>query len=266
MIPPLSDNKHIPSLNLLRGIAALSVCCFHILPDGCDNDQLIKSIFRKGYLGLDLFFVISGFIIPYSMYQNNYSIGKFHKFILKRSLRIEPPYIISFLLIICMRIVHVNIHNWQHGQDNWVYTHNWKQFGLHFFYLNQYFGYEAYNVVYWTLAIEFQFYILMGFLFPLILNRNKIAPLILLFIFCNLFWFLDLPYNWFIFQYGFLFLSGILIFLYTIKRISLSDFIILLGIVLTLMYYKNQLEVVLTTIFACASIILIRREWKVTNF
>lgn len=260
MTNTLLTPKYISSLNLLRGLAAVFVCFFHTLPGSFNEFPFLKCIFSSGYLGLDLFFVISGFIIPYSMYQNKYSIKSFPRFLLKRSLRIEPPYIISFILIVAMRYIHIYINN--HS----MYTNNWTQFGLHFLYLNQYFGYDSYNVVYWTLAIEFQFYILMGFLFPLIINQRKIIPLFLFVLFSAMCWFLNLHYNWFVFQYGYLFISGILIFLYVIKRISLAYFISLFVVILSLMYFKNGLDVLLTSIFACLAIILIKKEWKLTNF
>lgn len=259
-------NSHIKSLGLLRGIAALSVCLFHVLPDGFSTHEWLKSIFSYGYLGLDLFFIISGFVIPYSMYQNNYSRGQFPKFLLKRSIRIEPPYIISFLLIILMRLIHVAVHNWNFPSDPYYYIHDWTQFALHFLYLNQYFGYEPYTVVYWTLAIEFQFYLLIGFLYPLIIHSKKAIALTVLLFFCALIFFLELPYNWFIFQYGYLFIAGILVFLYTIRYTTLKNFMILLSGLLILIYFKNGIDVFLTTIFGVVCIINIKREWRVTNF
>lgn len=266
MVSSSANPKHIPSLGLLRGLAALSVCLLHVLNEGFSNHQWLKYVFSYGYLGLDLFFIISGFVIPYSMFQNNYSLDQFPKFLLKRSLRIEPPYIMSFLLIILMRIIHVVIHNWNFPSEPYYYTHDWTQFALHFLYLNQYFGYESYTLVYWTLAIEFQFYLLIGFLFPLIINSKKAISLSLLLFFCTLIWFLTLHYNWFIFQYGYLFIAGILVFLYTIRYITLTNFIILLTGLLLLIYFKNGLDVFFITIFGVFCIINIKREWRVANF
>jgi len=178
---------------------------------------------------------------------------------LKRSCRIEPPYIISFILIIIMRFVHTALHG------GW-YMIDWKQFFLHFFYLNQYFGKESYNVVYWTLAIEFQYYILIGILFSLLLSKNKILPLILFIIWALICWVVVLHYNFFIFQYGLLFMAGILIFLYKIKHVSLKTFFSFLFVTLLLMYFKNGLDVVLTTLFATLTIFFINKQWKVTNY
>jgi len=259
-------STQIASLNLLRGFAALYVCCYHILPAAFESIPFLHSTFSFGYLGLDLFFIISGFIIPYSMFKNDYSLKRFPKFMLKRSVRIEPPYIVSFLIIIFARYLYVQIHNWQYPEYYWPFRHDWKQFGLHFFYLNQYFGYESYAPVYWTLAIEFQFYLLIGFLFPLIIGTKKIIPVTLLVLSSAFIWFFDFRYNWFIFQYGYLFITGILIFLFTVKRISFKVFSLLFVVIATLLYFKNGLDVLVTAVAGTVAIISIKREWKVTNF
>lgn len=262
----LSKSGTVPSLYLLRGVAALSVCCFHYLPSALGNAEVLKNIFNYGYLGLDLFFIISGFIIPYSMFQKNYTVKKFPRFLLKRSIRIEPPYIISFILIVLMRIMASVIHNWAHPGEHWEYNPDWTQFGLHFLYLNQYFGYESYTIVYWTLAIEFQFYLLIGILYPLIVHSKKLIPLSLLFVSSVVIYVLNLHYNWFIFQYGYLFVTGILIFLYITAQISLRNFLLLLTGILVLIYFKNGIDVAITAALATLAILKIKRRWKVSDF
>jgi peptidoglycan/LPS O-acetylase OafA/YrhL len=256
----------IPSLFFLRGIAALAVCLYHFMGNGMDGFKWVESIFGYGYLGLDLFFIISGFVIPYSMYQGAYSWGRFPKFLLKRSVRIEPPYIMSFLLIVLMRIVHIAIHNWQFYGDTWEYKHDWNQFWLHFVYLNQYFGYDPYSVVYWTLAIEIQFYLLIGLLFPLVISRKKIISVPVFTASCMLCWFLNLHFNWFIFQYGFFFITGVVVFLHVIKHISLRTFALLFTGLLVLIYFKNGPAEMVTAVLGGTGIIGVRRRWKVSDF
>ena len=57
----------IPGINGLRAVAVLAVVLFHLMPN----------YFPRGYLGVDVFFVISGFILSHSIfieyikYQNN---------------------------------------------------------------------------------------------------------------------------------------------------------------------------------------------------
>ncbi len=213
----------------------------------------------KGHLGLDLFFVISGFVIPYALWQNNYSWRQFPQFLLKRSIRIEIPYIASFsiyLLFTYFECKAQGIH----------FTVNYVQYFLHFLYLQEYLGYIPYSSVYWTLAIEFQFYILVGCLFPLIIHKNRVIQIGLLVLFGILSYFLILHYNWFIFQYGFLFLAGIIVFLYHIKNISAKVFIPLLALLLILVYIKNGLDVSIVVAFAACTILFLKKEWKLTWF
>ncbi len=84
----------------MRGVAAVMVMWFHFtfaLPDG-----VLRASGLYGYLGVEVFFVISGFIIPYSM-DRPYRFAKDGlAFIGRRILRLEPPYLMSVLLILCV--------------------------------------------------------------------------------------------------------------------------------------------------------------------
>jgi peptidoglycan/LPS O-acetylase OafA/YrhL len=60
----------IESIVLLRGIAALGVCFVHFyLTNGVQYSQLMTQLFFSGQLGVSMFFVISGFVLPYSLSQ-----------------------------------------------------------------------------------------------------------------------------------------------------------------------------------------------------
>jgi peptidoglycan/LPS O-acetylase OafA/YrhL len=87
------------------------------------------------------------------MYKSNYTILKIPKFLLKRLLRLEPPYMFSILLaiiVITLRIILLKIND-----VNFSLT----QIFLHVGYLIPFFeDYKWINQVYWTLAIEFQYY------------------------------------------------------------------------------------------------------------
>ncbi|MBW8782649.1 MAG: acyltransferase [Verrucomicrobia bacterium] len=66
--PKLAD--HMSSLDALRAAAAISVCLFHFSHDNFLNGGVFQSIFQLGYLGVDAFFVISGFVIPLALYNS----------------------------------------------------------------------------------------------------------------------------------------------------------------------------------------------------
>ncbi|RCJ22151.1 hypothetical protein A6S26_22580 [Nostoc sp. ATCC 43529] len=87
-------NKKLNLLQVYRGIAALLVVLSHgatILYREFGQNTLLQ-IFHFGWIGVDFFFVLSGFII---FYIHQYDLGKPHKlksFIIKRFIRIYPLY------------------------------------------------------------------------------------------------------------------------------------------------------------------------------
>jgi peptidoglycan/LPS O-acetylase OafA/YrhL len=95
-------NSQIPVLNFLRAFAALSVCLYHFVctTTGYITTDWILNFFSQGKYGVQLFFVISGFIIPWSMWKSDYSLKNFFVFLLKRLARLEPPYLMSLILAI----------------------------------------------------------------------------------------------------------------------------------------------------------------------
>ena len=67
-VPPKTD--HYPGLDLLRGFAAVSVVVYHVIEhfkwDQLSQDNVVCLWFRLGWMGVDLFFVISGLVIALS--------------------------------------------------------------------------------------------------------------------------------------------------------------------------------------------------------
>jgi peptidoglycan/LPS O-acetylase OafA/YrhL len=175
----VSTIKHIPVLNSLRAIAAMSVCLFHFVctVTGFVSNEVILQIFSYGHYGVQMFFVISGFVIPWSMFYNKYKINNFFTFTAKRLIRLEPPYIISLLFA----ILHTYIRALSPHYNGVDITPTFKQILLHFGYLIPFFEGEKWiRPVYWTLAIEFQYYIAIGLLYNLIWS-NKLIQRILLY-------------------------------------------------------------------------------------
>ena len=155
-----SKKRNLPEVVFLRALASLSVCIFHLY---CGNTHLfpdtnfLKPVFNWGFLGVDVFFVISGFIICYAM-PNGYAAKDVVVFFKKRLIRIEPPYLISILLVLLLQYISIPF-------NHLPYSVTLKDILLHIAYLNNFTGNKYFNVVYWTLGIEFQFYILIGFFY-----------------------------------------------------------------------------------------------------
>ncbi|MBD2866181.1 acyltransferase family protein [Paenibacillus oceani] len=94
--------KRLDSLQALRGIAALMVVIYHATYqfESYYNYKLLDGFFYFGYWGVDLFFVLSGFIIFYIHHGDIGRRIRLGSFIRKRFIRIFPIYwIITFLLI-----------------------------------------------------------------------------------------------------------------------------------------------------------------------
>jgi len=90
----------IEAIQILRGLAALSVVMFHyrfyLVPDGADR-TIPDQLFGWGAIGVDLFFVISGFIMVYVTSDKGHGIKTSIKFIISRLIRILPIYYILLL-------------------------------------------------------------------------------------------------------------------------------------------------------------------------
>ncbi len=164
--------KHI---DILRGLAALMVTIFHISVGSLHSKQ-IAGYAKYGFTGVEIFFVISGFVLPYSLYKSNYQIQHFFKFILKRIIRIVPAYFIT--IIISSLLAYTT------GRAIMSIT----GISLHLVFLNSVFGYDNISPVFWTLQIEFVFYIIIGLLFTyILLSNNKTLAFVYLIIAINLY-------------------------------------------------------------------------------
>lgn len=105
--------NRLDSIQVLRGIAALSVVLFHyrfyLVPDGSNLD-IPNKFFGWGAIGVDLFFVISGFIMVYITYHKPVGLKSWKEFAVSRLSRILPTYyillLITFLISGAMSIFH----------------------------------------------------------------------------------------------------------------------------------------------------------------
>src|SRR5207244_1915888 len=73
-IPAKAPARRIEAIQGLRGLAAFSVCWFHFTNGNPTflSPGILKSSGTLGGLGVEIFFVISGFIVPYSLYTSGY--------------------------------------------------------------------------------------------------------------------------------------------------------------------------------------------------
>jgi len=178
-----SQKKHLGILDGLRGFAALSVVLFHFtggvsvggalpkLPN-----QLLETSFSWGYMGVEVFFVISGFVIPYSLWNTDYSVLKILPYLRKRILRICPPAYLSLILLIAQWFF---IDYVLHHSNERLGSVTAKQILDNITFLAPFTGSSWLNGVFWTLAIEFQYYLVIGLLYRLLFCSNTIIFFVL---------------------------------------------------------------------------------------
>jgi len=167
---PPTGLSRISTIDSLRGIASLAVCWFH-LTNGNPiflQDGILKTSGSYGWLGVEMFFVILGFVIPFSLHKANYELKFFGTFVAKRIIRLDPPYLVSIVIILVLGFISVHIPGFR-GEPFKVSP---VMVLLHLGYLNVFFGYEWLNPVFWTLAIELQYYLLIGSIYPLISSEK----------------------------------------------------------------------------------------------
>ena len=157
----MSSSQRIVLIDQARGLAALSVAWFHMTNQYRD---IVSSVGSLGWLGVEAFFVISGFVIPNALatYPDTYRGRDFPNFLARRMIRLEPPYVASITLVIILNFAAQHAPGFQ-GQPS---SYNPVQLIAHFLYLIPFTSYEWIQIVYWTLAYEFVFYIAMAGLFP----------------------------------------------------------------------------------------------------
>ena len=88
--------RHYEILDALRGIAALMVVIFHLFEIFSGGDHQ-KQIINHGYLAVDFFFVLSGFVIGYA-YDDRWSKMTLKDFFKRRLIRLHPMIVMGMLI------------------------------------------------------------------------------------------------------------------------------------------------------------------------
>jgi peptidoglycan/LPS O-acetylase OafA/YrhL len=99
-LSPLNHRQHIGSLDAIRGLATLMVFCHHLCPFSADSAAGI--VCSTLWLGVDLFFVLSGFLITGVLYDTLGQPHFFRNFYARRGLRLLPAYTAVVVVVLLL--------------------------------------------------------------------------------------------------------------------------------------------------------------------
>ena len=163
---PEAKMPHIKFLDGLRCLAISWVFLFHMeMHFGLSDTGLMGFMASRGWMGVDLFFVISGFLITSILLREHYATGRISlpRFYMRRGLRIWPAYYLLVLLLL-----GVTLLSSEPAAETTLATIKWPAMYLTDMYA-AYANTENCAMLHsWSLAIEEQFYLL----WPLLLFWN----------------------------------------------------------------------------------------------
>jgi len=153
--------ERVNEIDFLRFFAALSVVFFHYAFRGAAADGLspltfsaIAPIAQYGYLGVELFFMISGFVILMTA-----SGGSLRSFIISRMVRLYPAFWACCLLTFSVAWL----------ADLPQFQVNFKQLMINLPMVNEFIGVASIDSAYWSLFVEMKFYAMVALI--LIIGR-----------------------------------------------------------------------------------------------
>ncbi|TMI72346.1 MAG: acyltransferase [Bacteroidetes bacterium] len=163
--------SYYPALDGLRGIAILLVIC-------CHNLNFLPH-FKLGWVGVDLFFVLSGFLITDILLVTKGSKNFLQNFYIRRILKIFPLYygvlLLFFVIAPMLQGLQIQYHYYKTDQPMlWLHLNNWLSI-IHIrpadsMLLNHF----------WSLSVEEQFYLLWPFFILAINNTRVLAQIAVL--------------------------------------------------------------------------------------
>jgi peptidoglycan/LPS O-acetylase OafA/YrhL len=146
-------------IDSLRGLASLAVVMFHAHAGGhlsslCAEVPALAAVMSHGDLGVQVFFVLSGFVIAHSVAGRRVDRVFIGRFILRRSIRLDLPYWASIAFVVGFGLLSARFVPGKSYQ-----VPSAEVVAGHVAYMPLLLGQPLINSVYWTLCLEVQFYL-----------------------------------------------------------------------------------------------------------
>ena len=237
------NKNRIEELDVLRGIAALSVILFHYTSkyDEVFTPKIFSTFeFKYGYLGVQLFFIISGFVIFMTI--NKVKSGK--EFVYKRFIRLYPTFWIC-LFFTFLITSFANIERFERSITELL---------INITMVPDLFKTKPIDGAYWSLLPEIIFYSFIWLIYKLKLI-NKIEWIGLIWIIISLLLKIyvknDILNLLFITDYAYLFVAGINFYKIYVKQSTILNHIIIIIALITSYIFNDITESILCTAFFC---------------
>ncbi len=156
----LATPAHIPALDGLRGVAIAMVLAVHFIGDATPAnaaERVVVKIANYGIFGVDLFFVLSGFLITGGLLSARGLPFALRHFYIRRALRIFPLY---YALLFALFVVGPRLAFYPEGlaesagHQSWIWT-----YGTNLFLAGRGTWSLPYVAHFWSLAVEEHFYL-----------------------------------------------------------------------------------------------------------
>ena len=161
-----SSTSRFAFLDALRGLAAISIVGFHLYQyePPPENSQLFWPLLIDqwliwGWIGVQFLLVISGFVIAYSFRDGRVSGGLVANFLVRRVIRLSPPYLMTLLLVLLLHGLAVSFSWFPSPLDE---PPTPVRVASHLVYAQDLIGFPNLSAGLWTICIEVQFYTLFG--------------------------------------------------------------------------------------------------------
>ncbi len=174
---PVELNYRFVFIDGLRAVAACSVMFFHFTAASAFSDTYRRVLPGPAFtacchlnVGVQVFFVISGFVIAYSVRGERVTLGYLANFAARRWLRLDPPYLAAIAMTIVVTVASNRVLTVRHAAVPSV-----GDVVAHVFYLPVLLHRDLIIPVFWTLCLEVQFYLV--FISALALGRRPATGL-----------------------------------------------------------------------------------------